>query len=537
MARHRRYPALILGIALVASRAQLPSAPSEYRLLAGVGAVHHPISTPSPEAQKFFDQGLALLYGFNFPDAVRSFRRAAEFDPKSPMPFWGIAWANGPNYNLRIPSPAAAAESRNATRTALLLSRTALKAERAYVEALARCFPDIANGPAAAIRRDCANAMRELHRAYPGDSDASALFAASLMNIRPGRLWTPDGKPEADTPEIVAVLEEVLRRWPEHLGANHLYIHAVEGSLDPERAMASAHRLETLAPAAGHLLHMPSHVYLRTGDYWDAVRCNQRAVAADDAYQNAQSKETVEGTGYSRHDLHFLAVAACMDGEYRVASDAAARLQVHVHSGASIVMPIVVLLRFGRWDDVLAWPAPGSEMDGVQYFWRYARGFAYASKGDLDSALHERRAMKLEFANLPTGSAFGMFSNDWGVLDQIASAVLDARIAAAGRDVATSIRLWEKAATLQDRLNFDEIPDWYYPVRESWGAALLRDRRAAEAESVFKQDLVRNPRNPRSLFGLCTALEAQGKTQEASSIRRAFEAAWKGDGRPRIEDF
>ncbi len=519
------------------TRESRPDSFSDPGLLTGVGSVHHRISTSSAGAQKFFDQGLAQAYGFNFPGAIKSFRRASELDPKSPMPYWGIALANGPNYNAWNPSPSRLEASRDAIETALSLSTSAPEPERVYVNALARCFPGGPQGGQAGSLRDYANAMREVYRAYPNDPDAAVLFAASLMNINPWHLWTVEGDAGPDTPEIVAVLEGALGRWPTHLGANHFYIHAMEGSPHPERALRSARLLETLAPAAGHLVHMPSHIYLRTGDYSEAVKCNQRAVAADDAYESTQPAEQTAGTGYFRHNFHFLVVSAGMDGEYQVASDAAAKVQPHAHSGAFVVLPMVVLLRFGRWDELIALPEPESEADGVQYFWRYARGFAYASKGRVEEAAQERRKTKQEFANLRAGRAFGMFFNDWSAIHQIAGDVLDARIAFARGDAATSIHLWESAAAHEDKLDFDDVPDWYYPVRESWGAALLRNGQAAKAEEVFREDLRRNPRNPRSLFGLCKALEAQRKDSEAGSVRRQFEAAWKGERPPRIEDY
>jgi tetratricopeptide (TPR) repeat protein len=362
--------------------------------------------------------------------------------------------------------------------------------------------------------------MRAVYQAYPDDADAAVLYAASLMNINPWHLWSLDGKPGPDTGEIVAVLEAVLRRWPDHLGANHYYIHAMEASPRPESALASAHRLETLAPNAAHLVHMPSHIYLRTGDYADAVKCNQRAVAVDEANRSA-------AMGYAEHNYHFLAAAADMDGEYQVAMDAAAKLQLHAHSGAFVVMPMVVLLRFARWDDVLALSVPNAGVEGVAYFWHYARGVALAAKGKADDAARERKAMDQEYARLKPGRAFGMYFNDWIAIHKIAGDVLDARMASARQDTASALRLWAEAAALQDRLDFDDVPDWYYPVRESWGAELFRAGQFAQAEQVFRDDLRRNPRNPRSLFGLSEALAAQKK--DGSAIRRDFEAAWKGD--------
>ena len=489
-------------------------------LLTGGALAQAPMATSNPEARKFFEEGLRQIYGFNFQAAVDAFHHASQLDPKSPMPYWGVALANGPNYNAWTPTPARQTASIGAIRTAERLAAGAPAPERAYVKALSACFPK--------APRACADAMREVYRGYPDDADAAVLYAASLMNINPWHLWSIEGAPGPDTTEIVAVLEAVLRRWPDHLGANHFYIHAMEASPYPERALPSAHRLETLAPAAGHLLHMPSHIYMRTGDYAEAVKCNQRAVAVDEADQGS-------AMGYAEHNYHFLAAAADMDGEYEVAANAAAKLQMHAHSGAFVTMPVVVSLRFGRWDDVLALPAPGPAVEGVVYFWHYARGFAFASKGKADDAARERKAMDLEYTKLTPGRAFGMFFNDWSAIYKIASDVLDARMASASRDSATAIRLWAAAAALQDQLNFDDVPDWYYPVRESWGAELLRAGQPSKAEQVFREDLRRNSRNPRSLFGLSQALSAQNK--DASAVQRDFAAVWKGDRTPRIEDY
>jgi tetratricopeptide (TPR) repeat protein len=479
--------------------------------LAGSALAQAPMASPNSEARRYFSEGLADIYGFDFQAAVNAFHRASQLDPKSPMPYWGIALANGPNYNAWTPTPARQAASIGAIRIAERLAADAPAPEHAYVKALAACFPK--------APRACADAMRAVYRAYPDDPDAAVLYAASLMNINPWHLWSVDGKAGTDTAEIVAVLEAVLHRWPDHLGANHYYIHAMEGSQDPERALPSAHRLETLAPAAAHLVHMPSHIYLRTGDYAEAVKCNQRAVALDEA---------------GEHNYFFLAAAANMDGEYQVAADAAAKLQMHAHSGAFLVMPMVVLLRFARWDEVLALPAPTSEMEGVAYFRHYARGVAFAAKGQPEEAARERKAMDQEYAKLKPGRAFGMYFNDWNAIHKIASDVLDARIASARKDVPTAIRLWASAAALQDQLNFDDVPDWYYPARESWGAELLRSGDAVQAEQVFREDLRRNPRNPRSLFGLSEALSAQKK--DATPTRQEFEAAWKGTAPPKLDD-
>lgn len=507
------------------------------KLFEGMGAIHHPIATSNRDAQKFFDQGLAMVYAFNFGEAIRSFQRASELDPNAAMPYWGLALAYGPNYNAWVASRDHERSGFDAIQTAVGLEPKAPEAERAYIEALALCFTDTPNPDQAKLGHGYSGAMRELHHLYPDDPDAAALFAASLMNLNPWHLWKLDGQPGPDTQEIVAVLEQALRRWPEHTGVNHFYVHTMEASGNPERALPSAYRLETLAPAAGHLLHMPSHIFLRVGDYAAAVKSNEQAIAADRGYREKQPVAAPGTMGYSNHNQLYLAVAAGMDGEFETARDAAKELQPHMHNEAMAVMSTLVLLRFARWDDVLAQPAPDPQMRSMVFIWRLARGCAHAAKHQLKEAADEQAAMEQAFARLPEGRAFGTYFNDWSTLHALAAAELSARIAAARGDADEAIAQWRRAVSIQDQMNFDDVPDWYYPVRESLGAALLNHKKAADAERVFRDDLNRNPRNPRSLFGLCKALEAQQETYAAGLVRNCFEAAWKGRQQPRLEDF
>jgi tetratricopeptide (TPR) repeat protein len=502
-----------------------------------MGTVHHAIATKSQDAQKFFDQGLAFVYAFNFGEALNSFRRAADLDPNAPMPYWGMALASAPNYN----SPTLNRDREQAgfdfIQTAVGIATLGPEPERAYIAALARCFTDAPRPEQPKFARDYADAMREVYRRYPDDPDAAALFAASLMDLNPWHLWTIDGQPGPDTTEIVTVLEEALRRWPEHVGVNHFYIHAMEGSPYPERALASAHRLETLAPAAGHLVHMPSHIYLRTGDYAAAVRSNQQAIAADQDYRRQQPAAPPGAMGYANHNQHFLAVAAGMDGEFDTALSAAREIRPHTHNEAMASMYVLVLLRFGKWDEILSAAAPDASLKGVTFFWHLARGCARARKGQLQQAAEEQAAMEQAFARLPEGRAFGSFFNDWSTLHSLAADTLAARIADGRGDAEAAIGHWRHAVSVEDQMNFDDVPDWYCPIRESLGAALLRSQQASAAEQVFRDDLQRNPRNPRSLFGLYRALAAQQKAYQAELVRRSFEAAWKGWQQPRMEDL
>ena len=502
-----------------------------------MGAIHHPIATKSAESQKYFDQGLALVYAFNFGEAVNSFRRAADLDPDAAMPYWGMALANAPNYNSATLSPQRERRGFDFIQTAVGLERAAPEQERAYIDALAQQFTDAATPDQPKLDRAYSDAMRDVYRRHPDDADAAALFAASLMNMNPWHLWKIDGQPGPDTPEIVAVLEDALRRWPEHTGINHFYIHTMEGSPHPERALPSANRLAALAPLAGHLVHMPAHIYLRTGDYRAAVQANRQAIAADQEYRRQQPAEPPGVMGYANHDQHFLAVSAGMDGEFETALEAAKALPAHGPNEAMAAMYTLVLLRFSKWDDILAEPAPAANLKGATFLWRLARGCARAAKVQLPEAVAEQTAMEQAFSALPQGRAFGSFFNDWSTLHALADDELAARIAAARGDLEAAIARWRHAVEVQDGMNFDDVPDWYYPLRESLGAALLRNRQAAEAEQVFRDDLQRNPRNPRSLFGLCRALETQQKAYEAGEVRQSFLAAWGGKDQPRLEDL
>jgi tetratricopeptide (TPR) repeat protein len=522
-----------------------PAAPPA-KLLDGLGSLDHPIATTNPEAQKFFDQGLILIYAFNHAEAARSFARAAELDPREPMPHWGEALALGPNYNATDVDLDAEKSAYEQIQKARALASHAPQTERDYVETLARRFSEDPKADLHSLARDYAAGMRELSRHYVDDPDAATLFAESLMDLDPWQLWTNDGKPAPGTEEIVATLEGVLRRWPNHIGANHFYIHALEASPYPERALASAYRLETLSPAAGHLVHMPSHIFMRSGDYAAAVKSNQEAVAVDRQYlRDRQITNPVYAVGYANHNLHFLAMAAAMDGNYDQAYAAATELAGLAHAAvgpmagaeAFLPTPIFVQLRFARWDEVLALPAPEAKLTGLTFFWHYARGCAFAAKGQTAQAEAERAALQNVYRQLPSGAAFGMLLNDWATEQSLASESLEARIALARGDAAAAVAHWRTAVATQDQMRYNEPADWYYPLRESLGAALLRSGQLADAEKTFREDLEHNPRNPRSLYGLSKTLEAENKTTDAAWVKASFALAWKGKSEPSLDDF
>jgi tetratricopeptide (TPR) repeat protein len=516
------------------------------RLLAGMPQVHHPIATKSREAQRWFDQGLGLVYAFNHPEAIRSFREAARHDPRATMPAWGIAYALGPNINMGIDAKGEEAAWK-ALQHARKLARHAPARERAYVDALAHRYSDDPKADRPALHAAFAKAMGALSRRYPDDLDAAVLYAEAMMNLRPWKLWNADGTPAEGTQEIVATLEEVLRREPDHVGANHYYIHAVEASPTPERALPSASRLAWLAPGAGHLVHMPSHVYQRTGDFAASAVANERAVAADRAYL-AGRDGGMYGLMYFTHNIHFLAHAEMMAGRADASANAADELMAAMPadlaalSPGDIAMldvfratPLFAALRFGRFDRVLGLSPPDERYRVGRALHHYGRGVAHAARGDRRAARTERDAFAAARAAVPADVSFG-YNHAAAVLD-VAAAVLDARIAAGERHRDETIAAWRRAVVAQDALSYNEPSDWYYPVRESLGAALLRAGKAAEAEAVFRDDLVRNPRNPRSLHGLAESLGAQRKADAAETVRREFTRAWRGETPPPLAVF
>ena len=541
----------------VLAQASQQSAQPPVKLYSGMGTLHHAIQTSSPEAQKFFDQGLTLVYGFNHEEAIRSFDRAAELDPQAAMPLWGRALALGPNYNMDVDLEHEK-NSFNTIQKALKLAVAGPENERAYVAALAKRYSDDPKADLSKLAHDYANAMRDLAHKYPDDPDAQVIFGESLMDLNPWKLWTVDGKPNENTEELISTLEAVLKRWPDHIGANHYYIHALEASPHPERAAASAQRLGSAVPAAGHLVHMPAHIFLRTGDYGGAVKANQDAISSDMAFiKESGADSSMYAVMYLAHNIDFLYYAAGMNGQFAISRDAADQIAANGKPALgeipmaeiTIMEPMFPLLRFAHWDEIPRLAIPDPKFLGATMYSHFGRGVAFAELGQLRAAEGEREAFADSVAHLPAGQPFGLLYNEWSTLSALAGHVLDARIAAAKNDAANRISAsgkysteaidhWRKAVAIQDKMHYDEPPEWYYPVRESLGAALLLGGKPADAEAVFREDLLRNPGNPRSLFGVWKSLDAQKKTAEAEQARQSFEAAWKqADTKLRIEDF
>jgi tetratricopeptide (TPR) repeat protein len=505
-------------------------------LMTGVGNARHPVSTSNPEAQEFFDQGLRLIYDFNHDEAARSFQRAAELDSKLAIAYWGIAEAVGPNYN----DPASEErfkQAHQAIQKAVDLSDHASPSEQAYIQAMAKRFPADPKADLKKAAEDYHDAMREVMKKYPDDLDAATLFAESGMNLHPWGLWHVDGTPEAGTEEVVATLESVIRRDPNHLGAIHYYIHATEASSNPERALAYANKLASLAPNAGHIVHMPSHVYIRTGDYEAAVKTNEEAATVDRAYIQASGVQGIYPMMYYSHNLHFIAVCASMNGNYAEAKKNAdllvANVAPHVKDMPPLegfmTIPMAVDIRFHKWNEVLAMAEPDPAMKITNGFWHFARGMALAGTGKLNEAEAEYKIVSEAEQNTPPDVVFAApINNKAKDIMKISEDVLGAKIAMARKDNLQAISLLTAAVAIQDTLQYGEPPDWFFPVRESLGGVLLINGDATGAEKVFRADLDRNPRNPRSLFGLQQALKAQNRNYDAGFVEAEFHDSWKG---------
>jgi tetratricopeptide (TPR) repeat protein len=534
---------LLIGIPStgVAQQAQGTSVTQPVQLLPGLGNHHHPIATKSPEAQKFFDQGLALAWAFNRAEAERSFRHAAELDPSAAMPWWGVSFALGRHMNMDLDQDVDAAGAFAAIEKARSLMAGAPENEKAYIEALSKRCSGAANPDGARLDGEYATAMRGLASRYPDDLDAQTLFADSLLNLHRFHWYSAEGHPEEGSEEVLSVLTSVILRDPEHYYAHHLYVHELDTSPHPEYALASAEALHRLTPGAPHLIHMGGHIFLSVGDLEMAARVNEEAAAADRELFKRAPASDVYRYSYYCHNLHFILRVRTEQGLYTEAREAADLLVAEAATGITsmpemadyyLANRLFLLLRFSRWEDVLAEPAPNSKMIITTALSHYAPALAYAAKGDRAQSLEEQRAFLGARTAIPQKTMF-MF-NPADKIMNIAALVLEARLAT---DANSAIPIWRRAVEAQDALSYDEPPAWYYWIRQSLGAALLRSGHAAEAEPVFREGLRRSPRNPRLLFGLWKCLEAQGKSSDAGWVQREFAASWRGGDDLHIEEF
>jgi tetratricopeptide (TPR) repeat protein len=499
-------------------------------LESGLGNFHRPVSTKNAQAQRFFDQGMKYIYGFNHESAVASFQKATQLDPNLAIAYWGAALALGPNINMDV-DPDRETQAYDNVHAAIAHQSHASAKERALIAALAKRYSNDPKADLKALGRDYSVAMKSLVKKYPDDLDVATLYAESLMDLHPWKFWSHDGKPNEGTTEIVSTLESVLRRNPNHLGANHYYVHAIEASPHPERALASAERLKTLAPMSGHLVHMPAHIYQRTGNYAGAARANANAAATDRIFIKNHGAENVYAAMYYNHNLQFGLASYAMSGRFNEAKTMADEFAANGTMMAKEMPPaeyaaastLLLLIRFGRWNDVLkAKPADAGPLSTT--FSHFARGSAFAKLGNIAGAEAEQKAFEAAIKNVPDDP--GLFQNSQKAVAEVATHVLAGRIAEARGNMSEALANYTKAVAQEDTLDYDEPTDWFYPTRETLAAALLRANRASEAEKVLRADLVRNPHNPRSLYALASALKAQKK--DAASVNAEFGRMWEG---------
>ena len=520
----------IVWLAGVAASAGEPAVP----LFEGLGTTGRKVTTSSDSAQQYFDQGLCFLFAFNHDEAIRSFRQATELDPHCPLAWWGIALANGPHINNPVLPPERNKLALDALAKAQELASKGSAVEQALIAALSARYAHSPPEDRKPLDEAYAQAMRKVWKKCPQDADIGSLYAESLMNLRPWDLWTPSGEPQPGTDEIVATLEHVLAVAPRHPLALHLYIHAVEASPRPERAAAPADRLRDLQPGLGHLVHMPSHIDVRLGNWQKAIQANTKAIAADARYR-AQSPQQGFYHVYMAHNHHMLAYAAIMRGQSELAitsiNNMASEMPAEwVRENAAVAdgfaaMPLEVLVRFGRWKEVLAAPEPPEYLPISRAMRHCARGVAFAALADVERAGLEQSQFLLSRAKVPAEARIG--NNAASDVLAVAEMLLAGEILIRAGEFDQGVRALQLAVEREDRLRYSEPPDWIHPVRHALGATLLTAGRAEEAEKVYRDDLQRLPNNGWSLFGLSRSLHLQKKDKEAQQLDEAFAAVWK----------
>lgn len=503
------------------------------QLFDDMGPHRRAIMTDSAQTQRYFDQGLTWTYAFNHDEAIRSFTMAAVLDPDAAMPWWGIAFCHGPNYNDPVMTEQRNVDAWAALQEALARIDNASPVERALIRALSKRYANPWPADRAHLDRAYADAMAGVWKQYPDDPDVGSLFAEALMVLRPWKLYDLDFTPAEDTPTIIAVLERVLELQPDHPGANHLYIHAVEPSRTPQRGLIAARRLNDMVPASGHLLHMPSHIYVKTGHWDEAIVQNEKAMASDEDYRRRSPDQGIQHL-YMVHNAHMLAYAAMMDGREREAMAAARAMWSNIPEEAlRAVGPFFdrwmssvydVQKRFGRWDDILAEPAPPDYLPITTAIWRAHRAIACAARKEFNNARREYDAFLAVKSEIPEDY---MSENDLAhrVLD-VSDYFIRGEIALQQGDWDRAIELLNESAEIEDTLTYGEPPQWLQPVRHTLGAVYLRSGRYAEAERVYREDLRKWPNNGWSLYGLSRALYGQGKLAEADEVEQRYRQAW-----------
>jgi tetratricopeptide (TPR) repeat protein len=529
----------ILPVLILAACAREPSSNDWARgaqLFDGLGNFHRQISTPSPQAQQYFDQGMRLMWAFNHDESSRSFARAAQLDPKCAICLWGVALTVGPNYNMPMMAEARARVAYDSLACAQRLLDGASAPERALIGALKARYPQPAaldpsnEGP---VLQAYSKAMQRVAAQFPRDDDIQTMYAESLMNLNAWKLWSSDGKPAPGTEEIVRTLETVMARNPAHPGANHYYVHAIEASPHPEKAVAAAERLRGMMPAAGHLEHMPAHIMQRVGRYEDAAEANRKGAAADQTYLGKTKPLDYYGM-YVAHNYQFLAYSTAMEGRRAETLEAMKQMRAAFPEDLMLAMPgpdwygaepYLAMVRFGLWDQVLAEPRPNPALKSLTGAYLFASAMALAATNRVAQATQRLEDLNALRAALPADATAG-FNAAADVL-RLAATIAKSQIERAQRHPDAAIATLTEAVALEDKLGYDEPADWFFPVRHLLGAELLRAGKNTLAESVYREDLRRNPGNGWSLFGLAQALRAQGKSGEAAATDALFREAWK----------
>jgi len=502
-----------------------------------LGQHHYPVSTSQSLAQRYFDQGLILAFGFNHAEAARSFREAYRIDPNCALCYWGEALVLGPNINAPM-DPAAVPEAYALVQKALTLADSATDKEKALIQALSKRYAKEAPADRAVLDQAYAEAMRDLAKRFPDDAVITSLFAEALMDLHPWDFWTKQGEARPWTAEIVSTLERALQLDVDNPLANHLYIHALEASPYAEKAIPSAQRLPSLVPGSGHLVHMPAHIYIRVGRYRDAILANQHAVKVDHGYLSHNHAESIYTLAYVPHNYHFLWAAAIKTGRKALSEQAAADTAAKVNrdllrkpgfSGTLqhfMMIPLYTKALFGDWDAILNEPAPPADLIYPLGIWHYARGLALLRKGQPDAARSELKLLEQNMADPAIADLTVFDLNPVTQLLQIGADILRGELAAQKKDYDAAVSYLQHAVELEDGLNYTEPKDWYLPPRQVLGAVLMAAGKAGQAEQVYRQDLQYHPQNGWSLFGLQQSLQAQGKADDAEKVRHQFDQVW-----------
>ena len=510
---------------------------SQAPLFDNLGYHHFPISTDSELAQKYFNQGLILAYGFNHEEAFRSFKEVAKLDSNCAMAYWGMAIVLGPNINLPMDS-SVVSTAYDAIQKAISLIDDETQREKDYIFSLSKRYSNERLEDRLHLDSAYSNAMRELSRKYPDDPDAATLFAESIMDLHPWDYWLKDGTPQPWTEEILSTLEYVIEKYPDHHGANHLYIHAVEASKNPSRGLASADKLRFLAPGAGHLVHMPSHIYIRVGNYHEGSLANKRAVESDELYINQCNQQGFYPISYYPHNYHFLFATATLEGDSKTAIDAAIKTsqkppdslldvcgyQTLQHFS---VIPLYAYVTFGKWDEILNYAQPEDKRPYSKSIWHYARAMALIARNKLGEAEKEITELKTLRYNKSVEELSIWGINLAGNLVKIAYEIATGELEAKRKNYSAAILHLRKAVELEDQLRYDEPPTWFYPCRQNLGTILIEAGKYSEAQKVYEDNLKEIPENGWGLFGLYQSMLKQNKTDEAAKVKQRFNEAWK----------